>query len=50
LIKGSDAFRRFKDAIHDYGIENDWYKYHNNALKEIAIEWCQENDIEFEGR
>jgi hypothetical protein len=50
LIKGSGAFRRFKGAIHDYGIADDWYKYRDNALKQIAIEWCQENGIEFEDR
>jgi len=48
LIKGSGAFRRFKDAINEYGIEDDWYSYRNNALKEIAVEWCKENNIEFE--
>ncbi|HIJ52279.1 MAG TPA: hypothetical protein HPP66_03880 [Planctomycetes bacterium] len=48
LIKGSGAFRRFKDAIQDYGIADDWYNYRNNALREIAIEWCQANAIEFE--
>jgi len=48
LIKGSGAFRRFKDAIHQYGISDDWYKYRNDALKEIAIEWCQEKGIEFD--
>ena len=48
LIKGGGAFRRFKDAIQDYGIADDWYKYRDNALKEIAIEWCRENGIEFD--
>lgn len=50
LIKGSGAFGRFKNAIHEYDIADDWYKYRNDALKEIAIEWCQENDIEFEDK
>ena len=49
-IKGSGAFRRFKDAINEYDIADDWYKYRNDVLKEIAIEWCQENDIEFEDK
>ena len=49
-IKGSGAFRRFKDAINEYNIADDWYKYRNDALKEIAIEWCRENDIEFEDK
>ena len=48
LIKGSGAFRRFKDAIYEYGISDDWHNYRNNALREIAIEWCQENGIEFD--
>ncbi|HUU15979.1 MAG TPA: UPF0158 family protein [Sedimentisphaerales bacterium] len=47
-IKGSGAFGRFKNAIHEYDIADDWYKYHNDALKEIAIEWCQEKGIEFD--
>jgi len=48
LISGSGAFRRFKDAIHQYDIADKWYSYRNNALKEIAIEWCEENNIEFD--
>ena len=48
LISGSGAFRRFKDAIHKYDIADDWYKYRDNSLKEIAIEWCRENKIEFD--
>ncbi len=47
-IKGSGAFGRFKDAIHEYDIADDWYKYRNDVLKEIAIEWCQEKGIEFD--
>lgn len=50
LIKGSGAFGRFKDAIHEYDIADDWYKYLNDALKEIAIEWCQEKGVEFEDK
>jgi hypothetical protein len=48
LISGSGAFRRFKDAIYKYGVEDEWHKYRDNAIKEIAIEWCRENNIEFE--
>ena len=46
LIKGSDAFQRFKNAIHEYDIADQWYNYRNDALKQIAIKWCEENDIE----
>ena len=47
LISCSGAFRRFKDAIYKFGIEDKWHTYRNNAIKEIAIEWCRENGIEF---
>ena len=50
LIKGSGAFRRFKDALYEYELSDEWYKYRDNRLKEIAIEWCQENGIEFEDK
>jgi len=48
LIRGSGAFRRFKDAVFHYGVEKQWRTYHDNALKKIAIDWCRENDIEFD--
>jgi hypothetical protein len=48
LISGSGAFRRFKDAVYKYRVEDEWYKYRDNAIKEIAIEWCRQNNIEFD--
>jgi hypothetical protein len=35
-------------AEDDEPIEDDWYKHPHDALKQIAIEWCQENGIQFE--
>lgn len=46
-IKGRGAFRRFKDEICRFGIENDWYRFREEALKKIAIEWCEDNEIMF---
>lgn len=46
-IKGCGAFRRFKGAIIRFGVENDWYKFREEALKGIAISWCEENEIVF---
>ncbi len=48
LIHGNGAFRRFKNAIHEYDLADDWYSYRDNAFKEIAIDWCRENNIEFD--
>jgi hypothetical protein len=47
-IQGKGAFRRFKDACYRSGIIDQWYSYKTEALKEIAIAWCQENDLEYE--
>ncbi len=46
-IKGSRAFRRFKEKIRRIGIEEEWYKYRDEAIKRIAIEWCEENGITY---
>ncbi|MBT2695863.1 hypothetical protein J7E79_00170 [Bacillus sp. ISL-40] len=46
-IKGKGAFRRFKDKIIDFELEEQWYSYRDENFKQIAIEWCQENKINF---
>jgi len=46
-IRGRGAFSRFKDRIHQYGIADNWYKYLDEALRELAIEWCEENGTSY---
>lgn len=46
-IRGTGAFRRFKDAIFDLGIEDEWNRFENQALEEIAIEWLEAEGIQF---
>ena len=46
-IRGKGAFRRFKDEVYRLGIEDDWFKYRDNAFKEFVIEWCKDNEVEF---
>jgi hypothetical protein len=46
-IRGSGAFRRFRDAIQRNGIENEWYQFRNQALEEKAINWLDENGIAY---
>ena len=46
-IRGSGAFRRFKETIYQYGIENNWFKYRDEAYKEIAIAWLESNGIAY---
>ena len=28
-------------------LEDDWYDYKDQRYREIAIEWCEENNIEW---
>lgn len=47
-IRGSGAFRRFKDTIYRRGIEEQWFAFHRKALEEIAVEWLKENGLEYQ--
>jgi len=47
-IHGSGAFRMFKDVLYRHGIEENWFSFKEEAFKEIAIQWCEENEIEYE--
>jgi hypothetical protein len=47
-IQGKGAFGRFKDACHRFGIIDQWYSFKTEALKEIAIAWCKDNNLEYE--
>ncbi len=46
-IRGSGAFRRFKEAIHEHAIVDDWYQFRHATLHEIAIEWLDANSIPY---
>ncbi len=47
LIKGSGAFRRFKDAIYSKGLEKTWYQFRQMEFERIAIEWLEEEGIPY---
>ena len=46
-IRGSGAFRRFKDRIDYYDLEKDWFKFRDDAYKEIAISWLEDNGFAY---
>jgi hypothetical protein len=46
-IRGSGAFYRFKETIYQYGIENNWFQYRDNAYKEIVIARLESHDIAY---
>lgn len=45
-INGKGAFRRFKEAVREFEMEDRWYAFREQKLKEIALEWCEENQIQ----
>jgi hypothetical protein len=47
LIQGKGAFKRFKDYCFESNIIQDWYKYKEQKYKEIAIEWCKQNELKY---
>jgi hypothetical protein len=47
-IRGAGAFRNFKDTLRQHGIEPAWFAFRVEALKQIALEWCEENQIAWE--
>ena len=46
-LNGTGAFRRFKGCIYDLDLENDWFKFRDKKYKDIAINWCQDNDLDY---
>ncbi len=46
-ITGPGAFRRFKNESRKLGIDGDWFEYRVAALKQIAIQWCIDNEVEY---
>ena len=46
-IRGRGAFRRFKDCILKYEIEEEWYRFRQEELEKIAIEWLEVNHIPY---
>ncbi len=46
-IHGRGAFRRFKDAVHRLGIADEWYRFREDALEKIAIEFLEAHGIAY---
>ena len=44
-IQGHGAFRRFKDALVQYGVRQRWFDFQAAAYRELAIRWCRDNDL-----
>ncbi len=47
-IHGAGAFRIFKATLRHHRIESDWFTFRAEALRQIALTWCEENHIVWE--
>ena len=47
IIKGTGAFRRFRNSIRELEIEQAWYDFKRRALEQIAIHWLDENGLSY---
>jgi Uncharacterised protein family (UPF0158) len=47
-IRGAGAFQKFKDALRQHGIESGWFTFRTEAPRQIALSWCEENQIVWE--
>ena len=46
-IHGAGAFRHFKETLRRHRIEPAWFTFRDDALRQIAIEWCEEHRIQY---
>ena len=46
--KDKNPYRKVREGMENLGLLNDWYDYREAAEEAIAINWCDENNIEYE--
>jgi len=47
-IKGHGAFHHFKDALYRLGIEDEWFRHRDEAMKEFVVAWAEANNVPYE--
>jgi hypothetical protein len=47
-IKGHGAFHHFKDTLYRLGIQDQWYRQRDAAMKEFVIGWAEANNVPYE--
>jgi hypothetical protein len=44
-IRGAGAFRLFKRLLTEYNLWDAWNRFKQVELRQLAIQWCEENGI-----
>ena len=45
-IHRGGAFRKFKIAVRRLGIEDEWFRFRQSALEEIAKDWLEDQGVQ----
>ncbi len=49
-VHGAGAFRSFKNAIRRLAVEEEWFRFRQAALEEIATAWLETHNIPYRSR
>lgn len=44
-LRGSGAFRRFKDLCYSLDVAQAWYAFRDAEFEAFAIQWCEEHGL-----
>ena len=47
ILNSKDSFRELRQSIEKEGLINEWYDYREDAERNLAIKWCNDNNIEY---
>jgi hypothetical protein len=47
-IHGSGAFRRFHDCVRRLGVQEEWFRFRDETLQQIAKDWLLARGIEYQ--
>lgn len=45
LLSDNESFLKLKQSVEGNGLLSEWYDYREKAEKELAINWCKNNNI-----
>jgi len=47
IIRGAGSFIKLDNCLQRHKLDDDWYNFQHKALRDIAADWCNENNVKF---
>ena len=47
ILANENSVRELRNAIEKAGLTNQWYDYRESVERDLAIKWCNDNNIEY---